>query len=243
MATERTTIVNDARRTNEELKELFNSMGNPTNPKGVIWAAYRQSHRALRDVIGRDALNEIPEIFDSLETEVREATTELVEQAVVLGTESAVSQLGALGVKTSEEIDWAEEYGTGEDYTPGRISEVWSKMVVDQREKSLALLDTGGDPIMIIGDDTRQGIVRPSIIVAAGAGWLAAMAALAWTQRTEPYEDKLNLMRQAIAAIDERTTDCCLRVHGQTIKMDGQFKLTGTPRYADKLKAPPFHDY
>lgn len=49
--------------------------------------------------------------------------------------------------------------------------------------------------------------------------------------------------KQAIAAIDERTTDCCLRVHGQIQPLDKPFILTGTPRYADEMKAPPFHDY
>lgn len=49
--------------------------------------------------------------------------------------------------------------------------------------------------------------------------------------------------KQVIAAIDERTTDCCLRVHGQIQLMDAPFKLAGTPRYADEMKAPPFHDY
>ncbi len=47
--------------------------------------------------------------------------------------------------------------------------------------------------------------------------------------------------RQAIAAIDERTTDCCLRVHGQVQDLDTSFDLTGTPRFADRVKNPPFH--
>lgn len=49
--------------------------------------------------------------------------------------------------------------------------------------------------------------------------------------------------KQAIAAIDERTTDCCLRVHGQIQLLDAPFKLTGTPRFADEMKSPPFHLY
>lgn len=47
--------------------------------------------------------------------------------------------------------------------------------------------------------------------------------------------------RQAIAAIDERTTDCCLQVHGQIRALDKPFKLTGTPRFADEMMGPPFH--
>lgn len=47
--------------------------------------------------------------------------------------------------------------------------------------------------------------------------------------------------RQAVAVVDERTTDCCLRVHGQWQAMGEPFKLTGEPRYADEMMQPPFH--
>ena len=47
--------------------------------------------------------------------------------------------------------------------------------------------------------------------------------------------------RQAVAVIDERTTDCCLRVHGQWQAFGDEFTLTGTPRYADTMERPPFH--
>ncbi len=47
--------------------------------------------------------------------------------------------------------------------------------------------------------------------------------------------------KQAIAAIDDRTTDCCLRVQGQIQPMNEPFRLTGKPRFADRLQGPPFH--
>jgi hypothetical protein len=46
---------------------------------------------------------------------------------------------------------------------------------------------------------------------------------------------------QAIAAIDERTTDTCLRVHGQIQLLDKPFKLTGTPRFSSRMMHSPFH--
>jgi len=49
--------------------------------------------------------------------------------------------------------------------------------------------------------------------------------------------------KQVIAAIDERTTDCCLRVHGQVQPLNAPFMLTGTPRFADMMQHPPFHWY
>lgn len=54
---------------------------------------------------------------------------------------------------------------------------------------------------------------------------------------------QITWQKQAIAAVDERTTDCCLRVHGQIQPVDGKFNLTGTPRFANRLAHPPFHWY
>jgi hypothetical protein len=47
--------------------------------------------------------------------------------------------------------------------------------------------------------------------------------------------------RQVVAVVDERTTDCCLKAHGQWQAMGDDFVLTGQPRYADKMPRPPFH--
>lgn len=49
------------------------------------------------------------------------------------------------------------------------------------------------------------------------------------------------LKRQAIAAIDENTTACCLNVHGQIVGMNERFKLSGEPKFASALHSPPFH--
>jgi hypothetical protein len=49
--------------------------------------------------------------------------------------------------------------------------------------------------------------------------------------------------KQCIAAIDERTTDCCLQAHGQIVDLDAPFKLTGEPRFSDEQQNPPFHWY
>lgn len=66
-------------------------------------------------------------------------------------------------------------------------------------------------------------------------GLSAAWYAEASKRSTVTYQ------KQAIAAIDERTTDCCLRVHGQIQDLDKPFVLTGTPRFSDKKQNPPFH--
>lgn len=73
---------------------------------------------------------------------------------------------------------------------------------------------------------------------AYGVGLLGAYLAI--YNETQPETE---YKQQAIAAIDKRTTDCCLRVHGQIQPMEEPFQLTGTPRYADEIQDPPFHWY
>lgn len=49
------------------------------------------------------------------------------------------------------------------------------------------------------------------------------------------------LKRQAIATIGPRTTDTCLRVHGQIVGVDEPFTLTGDPKFASQMMGPAFH--
>lgn len=71
-----------------------------------------------------------------------------------------------------------------------------------------------------------------------GVGLLGAY--LAFFNQSQPA---VEFKKQAIATIDDRTTDCCLRAHGQIQDIDDPFELTGTPRYADEVQDPPFHWY
>lgn len=83
----------------------------------------------------------------------------------------------------------------------------------------------------------RNTLVSNAIlgIWGAGNGIGGDVFAQAQAQTGESYQ------RQAIAAIDERTTDCCLRVHGQIVGFGQDFRLTGTPRFASSMYGPPFH--
>jgi hypothetical protein len=71
--------------------------------------------------------------------------------------------------------------------------------------------------------------------------WTLAQAIAASGFDRAAKRSRMVFKKQAIAAIDDRTTDCCLRVHGQIQPMDQPFRLTGKPRFADRLQGPPFH--
>lgn len=71
--------------------------------------------------------------------------------------------------------------------------------------------------------------------------WTLAMAMAQSGFERAGRRSRIVFKKQAIAAIDDRTTECCLRVHGQIQEMKAPFILTGRPRFADRLQGPPFH--
>lgn len=98
---------------------------------------------------------------------------------------------------------------------------------------------------LVTGRDGRQSVfdaAAVSLQLMTEQGIWASVNGRA-TQRYREIErrDGIRYQRQAIAAIDRRTTPCCLRVHGQIVDLDQPFHLTGTPRFGDYVMSPPFH--
>lgn len=79
-----------------------------------------------------------------------------------------------------------------------------------------------------------------AIVGSSVAFWGSGNAGLT-TMYSEVATIDRQVRKQVIAAVDERTTDCCLRAHGQIVGFDEPFKLSGTPRFADLMDYPPFH--
>lgn len=102
----------------------------------------------------------------------------------------------------------------------------------------------------LLAEDVADGRVsvwrhgRNALVQESGRDLWAAGAALAGSlYRAGQSQAGQQWNKQAIAAIDENTTDCCLRVHGQIQPLGQTFSLTGTPRYADRMQHPPFHGH
>lgn len=227
--------IKSAERNVTHLGKLFASLGTKEHPRGKILSAYRQAHRALRDVLRREAYGEVREVMAFLEADVSTAARDALEIAGAIGRTSAERQLGAYDVEAAIEVV--------EDPGIALMHDAWMNQVRDQSTRSQALLLGGGDPVLVIGDQARQGIVRAAPVISEGTRWLAMAAALTWEGIVSRSAERagVTFMRQAVAAIDERTTDTCLQVHGQVVRMEERFHLTGTPRFADYMKDPPFH--
>lgn len=94
---------------------------------------------------------------------------------------------------------------------------------------------TGNGPaVWRQGQVSAERMTRRMVITANNASKQASL------ERTNAAGGT-RVQKQAVAAIGPRTTDTCLRVHGQIVDVGKPFKLTGTPRFADEMQHPMFH--
>jgi len=234
-----------ALRQNDELGRLFAQVGTADHPRGRVLTAYRNALRglqqALRVKMSWQRSLAMREVLGALAGEVNRGAEGLLDEAARLGIAGANRQLAAWGVAPWTQI--ALPAAVVETMTQTRAGV--QATVASQTAQAVSLSVSGADAVRIVGDEERQGVVRPSETANQLAAGLAALAALAWwwiiQEQTRPTRQVW--WHQAIAALDERTTDCCLRVHGQAQPLDKPFHLVGTPRYADYLEHPPFHWY
>lgn len=219
---------------NNDLGLLFARLGTKEHPNTPVIQAYRNANRAMKEVIARGGkIGAAKEVTSQLKSSVKAGVMPVFRDAGFMGHGNAIRQLKAYNVnppgrpKLEDSLDGA--YG------------VIDATLYKQEAAILALLLTGADESEIVGDSQRQGVLRPSEILAAAAFWAASL----WWNSFDLTASKAGggFQKQAIAALDARTTDCCLRVHSQIQPLNTPFHLTGTPRYADDIDWPPFHNY
>ena len=228
----------DARK----LSKLFLSFGSSNYTGTPILRAYRAAFRSLDQALdaGQDSTAVI-DTFSSLKTSVIASSTDILARAARYGVESATVQLRNYGELINRHLPLAPDEIV-KLRTEAAVNPIISK--VEQQEAAImASWLMGPDRSMILGDDQRAGQLRPSDVLVTGAVWAAA---LFWSLFGYMVNDTVGpgkYQKMAVAGLDERTTDCCLRVHGQVQNLSGKFKLTGTPRFASRIAWPPFHWY
>jgi len=232
-------VVTGAQQAGREMDVLFAEMGTEDHPRGRVLGAYRTAHRALREVFRRGGQAwEALEVLRGLRELISAIAAGILSRAEAIGRETAGEALSTYGLQAGLQV--------GLPASLHEAYQAWLAMVEAQLAGARAVINAGGDPTLIVGDEERGGMLQPGPVVREGARWVVIVAGMAWLALIEgplsrrPQEQE-QFLRQAIAAIDERTTDCCLRVHGQVVRLDEDFRLTGIPRYADMLRDPPFH--
>jgi hypothetical protein len=225
--------VRAALRAGDELKRLIDQLGNQAHPRGRMLAAYRQARRAMRQA---QSMTTVLDVLRELRATVEDVMRASLASAAQAGLDQARVELAVYGLPN-----------TVARSQPSQPMAAWMAQYDAQATAVQATWLTTGDMAQIVGDGERVGILSPAPVIREGARWLGIALLVAYAgataemlERTRRQED---FMRQAVAAIDERTTDCCLRVHGQVVGMNQDFHLTGTPRFGEYLRNPPFHWY
>lgn len=234
--------VDRALAAHDHLGTLFNKIGNIDHPRGVIPTAYRNARRALRSALReRSRTAAAGEVLDQLQGTVRTGLTPIFTGAEQYGQDNALRQLNAYGLRQT-----APTEGLGSQAhsaIDGTLA-----VIHQQHRTALAMIALDLDPALILGDDERVGVLRPGDAIAAAAFWTATMLWSGFEKVITAQLDRdpgmpQDIHKLAVAAVDSRTTGCCLKVHGQVQPFYQPFHLTGTPRYADRLDWSPFHPY
>ena len=236
MANAHRTVVRQAERVGDDLKRLFDRLGNTDHPRGDILAAYRLALASMPQAITN--YTAAREIAQRLRADVRRGVSSVFGDASALGIEQGRREVSAWDLF---------DVSIGVLPIVNDATEVVLGAVDQQLNTVLAEIRSGSpDAAELFGDESRYGILAPAGVVLAATRWITTITDTAHNTYTEQAIERSGQKKdeyglQAIAAIDDKTTDCCLKVHGQIIPIKGEFHLTGTPRFADNMKAPPFH--
>lgn len=230
-----------------------------------INAARRDFRRATLDILMRYGVKIA--IFQDIQREIyaleQRVTTSSRENAALLDELIiwyANQQLGILrkagetGLPTVQQVNLGT-YSVRQEIYQGTImgTPAWIGDMARSLETNITRLAVTGDDIQsavnrllsVSIQDGRASIYRLSGAAAATetqtVTWTAAAGATVAIYKHIGSIAQKEYFHQAIAAIDQNTTDCCLQVHGQIQPLDKPFILYGTPRFADKLDSPPFH--
>lgn len=233
-----------AAKDTHKLGRLFHSVGSSERPNTEMLRAHKAATVALRATLGQrtnrigsrvGSIPEIRRIMGDLRRDTKRAVMPILHDATREGHESALRQLAIYRLRVvPASQDMTEAVNAAYDVVDTTLQ---------RREAAIvANVLAGADYGLIYGDETRQGLMLPFEIVGAAAFWIAS---LFWGSFSNTAGDVLGTQtkKQAVAGLDERTTDCCLRVHGQVVDFSAKFHLTGTPRFLDDIDWPPFHWY
>lgn len=221
--------IREAVRLNKELDHLFGLVGNKTHPRGRILTAYRVALRALR---ADSSPNSVREVMRNLRNQIEREAREFLIDATVIGHRSAIDQAGFYGTLLKPppvDMQRIEQQ-----------AEMISDQVQVQLSAAVGLSLMEREAELIVGTAERSGVVRPAPIVSGINLGMASLMGFAFSAAIQQKSGN-GFGKQIIAALDSRTTDCCLRAHGQIQPLDGLFHLTGEPRFADDMDWAPFH--
>ena len=220
-----------------DLTRILSSMGSRVRPDGVIYSAYSRARRLISaNAQDKSAVEDIIANFrESIEAQI----AALINAGADLGYDSADKSTEIYGLRTPKG-------SRGELPAIRRTEAIAIAMgIVDTQLNSTRLLIASGndDPETIIGTDQQPRHFNPAVTAREVSALVPALMLSAWdlyvsyavTERGLPFD----FYKQAIAALDNRTTDTCIGVHAQYQPVDDPFILGG--EFPGEKLYPPFH--
>lgn len=221
-------------RMNDRIDDLFADIGTSSHPRGAVLTHYKEAKVLLADALRQtNRVGAVTNVLRNLRRNLQQDVNSVFNDAIGIGMDESKRQLSFYDINPSGIIKLTDEVQTA-------LTTVMTRY--DAQAAAIhALVMTDADEAQIVGDDDRSGVLSVGEVAAAAGYWATFLVWNAFDNMTFNSSNGLNFRKQAIAAIDMRTTDCCLRVHGQIQPFDSPFKLTGTPRFANEMDWPGFH--
>lgn len=227
---------NSGIRMNDRIGDLFAKIGTSAHPRGDVLSAYRRARMAMEVALEKpNRLQAATDVLNGLRSDLRREVLSVFREAVSLGEDEVQRQIRFYESEAQGSINLTTEMQTALDAVMTRFEA--------QSAAIRALLLTDSDPEQIVGTEDRTGVLAAGDVIAGATYWATFLVWNAFDQYLNSTPSAYNYQKQAIAALDNRTTNCCLEVHGQVQAFDKPFILTGTPRFADKMDFPAFHYY
>lgn len=232
--------IENARRTSLELMRVTDALGT-AEQNGTITRAYTvardalHQNLALADVTAQKRAAK--ETLFHLRDAVRAAAREAFEEAWKLGVAQAERDAAEFGFEV--ELPTARE----RDALLNRATDV---IDADTRKQTdalwlLILLGFAANARLIFGNL----YLNPAPVLKNAKFWAAAFVTQTYDNLTVKRMVNLPFRagRMAVLGSNVNHTQTCLNASGQVVGLEEDFVLTGTPRYADRMRNPPFHDY
>jgi len=225
-------------KANSTIGDSFARIGTKDHPRGLVMTAYRNAQRAMAQALGESfPLPSVIEVMDGLTSNLQAGLRDELQDMYNFGQDEAARQLEFYGIEPPD--NRANPYSS---QVEAAVAACIAK-ANSQSSTIRALVLTGASPEQILGGETRVGILRPTDVTNTAAYWTAAMVGAGFEWLVAQQQTNTSFSKQVVAGLDNRTTDCCLRAHGQIKPLNKKFTLVGEPRFADELDWTPFHYY
>ena len=224
MADPRTRAVKQALQTSEEIRRLFGRIGTRQYPRGLVLAAYRTALAAMRGSTDNNRL--MDDALGTLRLAVIDAVMDVLNRGVDIGMHQAETELKLWGISA---------FGTAGNVDDA--ARIVSNILDNQIQAAWTMKRMGVEEAVLLGDAAHLGIINPTVITRETARWASMTVNDAYgsivKQSLEKSGDAGQFDKQAVAAIDDKTTDCCLKVQrpdctiGRQVQTDRRAAVRG----------------